>query len=145
MKHIVGEDMTVHSQFKVTEEHQGAPGLAHGGLLAAAFDEALGSVGWLLFNTSVTGRLETDFVRPVPVGTTLYIVARCDGVDGRKTYLSAEGHLDAPDGPVAVRSTAVFISVVLEHFTTHGRPEDVAMAAADPARRERARDFEVNP
>jgi acyl-coenzyme A thioesterase PaaI-like protein len=145
MRHTVGEGLTVYSQFTVSEEHQGAPGLAHGGLLAAAFDEALGSVGWLLFNVSVTARLETDFVRPVPVGTTLHITARCDGVEGRKVYLSAEGHLGEPDGTVAVRSTAVFISVPAEHFATYGRPEDVAAAAADPARRERARAFEVNP
>lgn len=142
MHHTVGEGLTVHSTFTVTEEHQGAPGLAHGGVLAAAFDEAVGSVGWLLQTRSVTVRLETDFVRPVPVGTTLYITARCDAVEGRKIYLSAEGHLNSPDGPAGVRSTAVFLSVPSEHFARHGRPEDVAAAAADPARR---RAFEVNP
>ena len=37
----VGEGATITAEFTVTENHQGAPGLAHGGLLSLAFDEAL--------------------------------------------------------------------------------------------------------
>jgi len=43
-----GEGMTVNAKFTVTEMHQGAPGLAHGGLLSCAFDEALGKLMWLV-------------------------------------------------------------------------------------------------
>ena len=39
MKFIVGEGVRVTSEFVVTEDHEGAPGLAHGGLLSAALDE----------------------------------------------------------------------------------------------------------
>lgn len=116
-----GQDATIVAQFTVTESHQGAPGLAHGGLLACAFDEALGSVaGNLLRLPAVTGRLETDFRRPVPVGSTLFITATLDGMDGRKIYVSADGRLDAEDGPVAVRARALFVRVEFEHFTKHG-------------------------
>lgn len=121
MESTVGDGLSVKSQFTVTEAHQGAPGLAHGGLLACAFDEALGSVaGNLLRLPAVTGRLETDFRRPVPVGSTLFITATLDGMDGRKIYVSAEGRLDAEDGPVAVRARALFVRVEFEHFTKHG-------------------------
>lgn len=142
----VVDGRSVASRFTVTEQHQGAPGLAHGGLLAAAFDEALGALIWLLREPQVTGRLETDFQRPVPVGSTLHITARIDAVDKRKVYCSAEGRLDAPDGPVAVRSTAIFVRVDLSHFQTHGRPEDVEEAAAARAQAKEARaTTEVNP
>ena len=104
------QDSTIVAQFTVTEAHQGAPGLAHGGLLACAFDEALGStVGQLLRQPAVTGRLETDFLRPVPVGSTLHIVGKLDGIAGRKVYASADGRLERPGraggaaGPGAVR------------------------------------------
>ena len=40
----VGEGATITAEFTVTENHQGAPGLAHGGLLSLAFDEALGKL-----------------------------------------------------------------------------------------------------
>ena len=71
----VGEGATITAEFTVTENHQGAPGLAHGGLLSLAFDEALGKLMWLLRSPAVTARLETDFIRPVPLGTTLFITA----------------------------------------------------------------------
>ncbi|MEU6646430.1 PaaI family thioesterase [Saccharomonospora sp. NPDC046836] len=121
MQSTVGDGMVVVSHFTVTETHQGAPGLAHGGLLACAFDEALGAaVGNLLRKPAVTGRLETDFVRPVPVGSTLHITAKLDGVAGRKIYASAEGRLNADDGAVAVRARGLFVTVGFDHFTTHG-------------------------
>ncbi len=66
-----GTALDLTAEFTVTENHQGAPGLAHGGLLSLAFDEALGKLMWLIRSPAVTGRLETDFMKPVPIGTTL--------------------------------------------------------------------------
>lgn len=115
------EGVAIEAVFTVTDAHQGAPGLAHGGLLAAAFDDALGYVLWILGEPAVTGRLETDYLRPVPVGATLFISARCTGVLGRKIWSTGEGRLGAPDGPVAVKAAALFIKVGVEHFAEHGR------------------------
>ncbi|MCP2273019.1 PaaI family thioesterase [Actinokineospora diospyrosa] len=141
----VGDGHHIRSRFTVTEAHQGAPGLAHGGLLACAFDEALGTtVGNLLRRPAVTGRLETDFVRPVPVGTTLVIDAHLDGVAGRKVYVSAEGRIDAEDGPVAVRARALFVLVEIQHFLDNGRTEDLRAVAADPSLLG-SRPVELNP
>ena len=87
--------MNLTGQFVVTDQHQGAPGLAHGGLLALAFDEALGKLMWLLRAPAVTARLETDFMKPVPIGSTLFITAEIVGQEGRKVYSKAEGRLDS--------------------------------------------------
>jgi len=145
MQVTVGEGVRVHGEFIVTAEHQGAPGLAHGGLLGCAFDEALGSLSWLLRRPMVTAHLETDFRRPVPVGSTLHITAECVGVRGRKVFSRATGHLGSPDGPVAVRAAALFLIVGIEHFYEHGRRGDVEAAMDQPAVRALTRDFEVNP
>lgn len=146
MATAIGEGHTVQAKFTVTREHQGAPGLAHGGLLACAFDEALGAVaGQLLRRPAVTAKLETDFLRPVPVGSTLFINAKLDGVAGRKVYVSASGHLDGEDGPIAVSARALFVIVGFEHFTTHGDPDaldKLEAGAREPAHRER---WEINP
>jgi acyl-coenzyme A thioesterase PaaI-like protein len=99
----------------VSELHQGAPGLAHGGVLAAAFDEALGAAAELAHQPLVTVRLECDFHKPVPVGATLHITARCTGVDGRKVYTAGAARL-GPDGPVAARAAGLFLAVPPEHF-----------------------------
>ena len=140
-----GEGLSVIAEFTVSERHQGAPGLAHGGLLAAAFDEALGSLQWLLQVPSVTGRLETDFIRPVPVGSTVHIEAHIVGRAGRKIWSAAEGRLGGPDGPVVVTAAALFIVVPLEHFTEHGRAAEVETARDDDRVRRTVRSFEVNP
>lgn len=140
-----GDGVTVTAEFTVREAHQGAPGLAHGGVLASALDETLGSLNWLLRTIAVTGRLETEFVRPVPVGTLLHLEAEVTAVARRKIYSTATGRIGGPDGPVAVRAEALFIEVKVEHFIDNGRPEEIQAAMSDPDQVRRARAFEVNP
>lgn len=105
--------------FVIGEEHQGARGLGHGGLVAAAFDELLGALNWLLLIPAVTGRLEVDFRKPVPVGRALSMAARIDEVSGRKIWTSGEGTF--ADGTLAAQARGLFIQVPVEHFTKHGR------------------------
>ncbi len=142
---VAGTGLDVTAEFTVRPEHQGGPGLAHGGLLTTAMDETLGTLNWLLHVPAVTGRLETDFLSPVPVGSTLHLRAWITGAHGRKIYSAAEARIGGPDGPVAVRARALFIQVKLEHFTKHGRPEDIEKVLDDPDLMQRARTFEVNP
>jgi acyl-coenzyme A thioesterase PaaI-like protein len=131
-------DLSLTSAFTVTSDHQGAPGLAHGGVLSAVFDEALGVLQVYFREPAVTASLTTQYRRPVPVGSTLHIRAWVDRREGRKLWLCAVGHLDAPDGPVAVEASGLFLVVPHEHFE-QGRPSDVAAARGEPGVRE------VNP
>jgi acyl-coenzyme A thioesterase PaaI-like protein len=132
LKARVGDGLNITAQFTVTENHQGAPGLAHGGLLSLAFDEALGKLMWLLRAPAVTARLETDFLSPVPIGSTLFISARITGQQGRKVYSEAEGRLNAPDGPLAVRAASLFIIVPMKHFLENAPAEYIAAIKANP-------------
>ena len=139
-----GEGMTVTAKFTVTEHHQGAPGLAHGGLLSCAFDEALGKLMWLVREPAVTGKLETSFLIPVQVGTTLHIQAEIVGQEGRKIYCRAAGHLGSLTGPVAVEAAAIFIVVPIEHFIDHA-PEGFREALFGPGAKSPGTEFEINP
>ncbi|SDK30689.1 Acyl-coenzyme A thioesterase PaaI, contains HGG motif [Streptomyces indicus] len=139
------EGVAITAEFTVKPEHQGAPGLAHGGVLATALDETLGSLNWLLRVIAVTGRLETDFVRPVPVDTVLHLEAEVTAVAGRKIYSTAVGRIGGPDGEIAVRADGLFIEVKVDHFIDNGRPEEIQAAMSDPDQVRRARAFEVNP
>lgn len=132
LKAHVGEGLTITGQFTVTENHQGAPGLAHGGLLSLAFDEALGKLMWLLRAPAVTARLETDFLRPVPIGSVLHISARITGQMGRKVYSEAEGRLNGPDGDLAVRAASLFVVVPMKHFLENAPAEYIAAIKANP-------------
>ncbi len=117
----VADGVAVDAVFNVAEAHQGAPGLAHGGVLATAADEALGFLNWLLRRPAVTARLEVDYLRPVPVGSDLHLHAECFAVAGRKTYVRCEGRLDHPDGEPALRAVGLFLAVPIEHFKRHGK------------------------
>ncbi|MFJ2114919.1 MULTISPECIES: PaaI family thioesterase [unclassified Streptomyces] len=140
-----GDGVNITAEFRVKPAHQGAPGLAHGGVLASALDETLGSLNWLLRVIAVTGRLQTEYVRPVPVGALLFLEAAVTAVHGRKIYCSATGRIGGPEGPVAVRADALFIEVKVDHFIDHGHQEEIRAAMADPDQARRVRAFEVNP
>jgi acyl-coenzyme A thioesterase PaaI-like protein len=147
MTFTVGDDVRVVSEFVVTEHHEGAPGLAHGGLLSAALDETQATLLWVLRMPAVTARLETDFLAPVPVGSIVRIEASCLGVTDRKIYTTAEGRLvaapGASGGVLALRSAALFVTVPVEHFKAFGRADLVeASMNRDAGSSDR---IEVNP
>ena len=125
-----GPGLAVTGEFTVGEHHQGAPGLAHGGVLASALDEVMGALNWLLMAPAVTARLEIDYAAPVPVGTALHLAAMIIGQSGRKVYCVAEGRSGDAGGRLLVSARGLFLQVPLEHFHEHGRPEDVRGAAA---------------
>lgn len=141
-----GAEVNITAQFTVTENHQGAPGLAHGGLLSLAFDEALGKLMWMIRSPAVTARLETDFLLPVPIGSVLHITAEITGQVNRKVYTFAEGRLGGADGAVAVKASALYIIVPMSHFFKNAPREYLdyiaehpeLLAFVDP-------DFEINP
>jgi len=140
-----GHELTISSVFEVTEHHQGAPGIAHGGLLALAFDESLSATNWLIRGPAVTAHLEVSYRMPVPVGTRVYIRAEILAVKARKMWSQAEGRLDAPDGPIGVVGEALFMQVGLAHFQKYGRAEDLAVAAQDPQVRAHIEGLDIAP
>ena len=102
------------------ERHQGGPGFVHGGMIAAALDEACGLLAtWYRFPT-VTARIFVRYRRPVPINTELLVRARLTGERGRRLHVRGE----LGDGEtVLAEARAAFLHVPLEHFlaTPEGR------------------------
>ncbi len=71
------ENATVVADFQPREEHQGFPGVIHGGIVAAVLDEALGRTALLGSHPewTLTGRLEVRYRRYVPYGPLLRVRA----------------------------------------------------------------------
>jgi acyl-coenzyme A thioesterase PaaI-like protein len=102
------------------ERHQSAPGLVHGGLVAAALDEACGLLAtWYRF-PNVTGRLFVNYRRPVPINTELLVRANLEREHGRRIYIEGE-LVDGDD--ILADAQGAFVHVPLEHFlgTAEGR------------------------
>jgi acyl-coenzyme A thioesterase PaaI-like protein len=110
---VMGSKDKVRGSFLVTEHHQGAPGLAHGGVIAAAVDEAMGFLIYLLAAPAVTVHLEVDYRKPVPVGSRLELETHIERIDGRKVYAVLTGRVD---DVVHVEATAIYVKVTVEHF-----------------------------
>lgn len=100
----------------------GAPGLVHGGAVAAACDDLFGFVLYVARTPGVTKTLQVDYRSPVPLGEPHRIRARLVEREGRKLHMAAEG--TAPDGGVRFTATALFIEVPRSHFEAFGTFED---------------------
>ena len=68
----------VEGRFFVKQDHQGPPGYAHGGVLAAALDEAMALLVFDEGSVAVTARLEVDLRAPAPVGSFVRVEARVE-------------------------------------------------------------------
>ncbi len=116
------------ARFRFDERHQAGPGLVHGGLVAAALDEACGLlVTWYRF-PSVTARIFVRYRLPVPINTELAVRASLVAERGRRLHVDAQL---SDGGDVLAEARGAFLHVPLEHFlaTPEGR------AAADAWKR----------
>jgi acyl-coenzyme A thioesterase PaaI-like protein len=92
---------------------EGAPGIVHGGFVAAVLDEALGMASALSGRACMTAELTTRFRSHTPISAPLRIEARLVSVDGRKVQTSGE----IIDGDtVLAEASGVFIAVGAEKF-----------------------------
>src|SRR5882672_6573930 len=85
------EGETIVSDFTPKAEHQGFPGVIHGGIVAAVLDEALNRTSMIAHNPgwSMTGRLEVRYRRYVPYGPLLRV--RASLTQQRRRLVQAEG------------------------------------------------------
>ena len=83
---------------------EGPPGHAHGGIIAALFDDATAFLTRLLDETCVASELTVHYRRPVPIGRPLHIEARVTRRDGRRIYTEATMH----DGDTTVARRDVY-------------------------------------
>ncbi|MCU1622907.1 MAG: Thioesterase superfamily protein [Frankiales bacterium] len=100
--------------YTFSDKHAGAPGIAHGGTVAALVDDLCGFSLFIIRKAAVTRKLEVEYLKPVLVGVPYDVVGRVQRVEGRKVFVSAEG--TGPDGTLTFRGSALFIVVELSHF-----------------------------
>jgi uncharacterized protein (TIGR00369 family) len=102
----IDEDGTLHARFLARPEFANRHGTAQGGIVSAMLDSAVSAV--LLAQlpddlTSMTVRLETEFLRPAPL-SVLHAKAWLMTRDERSA--TTRGELSAPDGSIVAAATA---------------------------------------
>lgn len=93
---------------------EGAPGITHGGLVAAAFDDLFGFLLYRVGELAVTRTLTVDYLRPVLLGVDYHFTATVRERAGRRLHVEAAA--TQVDGPQVAAAHATFIIVDVEHF-----------------------------
>lgn len=107
----------VHATCTFDERHEGAPGFVHGGIVATAIDDTLGTLLVLLRRAAVTAHLEVDYRSPAFLHRKMTVESWTERIDGRKLYLAATVH----DGDTLVaEGRALFLQVSVDHFMQGG-------------------------
>lgn len=97
----------VEGRFRARKSHQGFPGVAHGGLAAAAMDEAM---GWAMYAWGVwamTARMEVKYRKPLPLDEDLVVSAEVVRSRGRR--IEAKSEIRGPEGALLAEATGVFV------------------------------------
>jgi acyl-coenzyme A thioesterase PaaI-like protein len=114
------EGESVVSRVTLGQAFEGAPGRAHGGVVAALLDETMGLVMGVHGTFGFTAHLEVTYREAVPVGTAVVARAWLAHRDGRKsTIVATLSHDDA----VLVDASALFIAVDPARFLASLRDE----------------------
>jgi acyl-coenzyme A thioesterase PaaI-like protein len=100
---------TVAGRFFVKQDHQGRPGFAHGGVLAAALDEAAGLAAGEGTEAPIVARLEVDLLAPAPVGSFVRLRASVEREEPGKRWVVAEAFGEQEHGPPLARATALLV------------------------------------
>jgi len=98
----------VEGRFFVKQDHQGPPGVAHGGVLAAALDETMALLLHEERTAALTARLEVELLAPVPVGVFVRVGAAVEEEQGRTLLLAAQASAEEGGEPLA-RARGTFV------------------------------------
>jgi uncharacterized protein (TIGR00369 family) len=98
------------AEYVVPQYGEGAPDIAHGGVVAALADETMALVSMAAATQpTMTAQLQIEYLRPTPSGRPLSIRGRVEQDSGRKMTVLVEG--SDPHGNVCFRARGIAIKV----------------------------------
>ncbi len=102
-------DGCVHADYVPRDEHQGYPGVMHGGLLTTMLDELIGRTAIASDLWCMTAKLEVRFRKPVPIGEPLKLKGEITNKSGR--LLQGRGEIRLADGSLAVEARGTYLRI----------------------------------
>jgi uncharacterized protein (TIGR00369 family) len=118
LKFFVDSDRRIVCRVRVPRRFEGPPGYVHGGIIATLLDEAMSKANRQFGVLAMTRHMEVEYLKPVPLLTTLELSARRVDVAGRKHHCAAE--IRDLSGSVLARGKALFIAIdpriILKHL-----------------------------
>ena len=124
----------VSGRFFPRATHQGWPGVAHGGVAAAALDEAMGWAMYAAGAWAMTARMEVRYRRPLTLGEELLVTAEVTRDRGRR--LEAEAEIRTLSGETLAQASGLFLRVPAER----AEELDASFLGTDQARATEVKD-----
>jgi uncharacterized protein (TIGR00369 family) len=106
---LLAADHSVVCFAAVSDDFEGHPGYAHGGIIATLLDETMSKAVRARGFTAMTRHMEVDYQRPVPSGAPLRLEGRVTHHEGRKHW--AEAKILDSDGAQLAHGKGLFIEV----------------------------------
>ncbi len=106
---LLADDGSVVSFPVVASTLEGHPGYLHGGIIATLLDEAMSKAVRARGSTSMTRKMEVDYLRPVPSEKPLRLEGRIVRDEPRKHW--AEARILNEKGKVLAEAKGFFIEV----------------------------------
>ncbi|HVP05150.1 MAG TPA: PaaI family thioesterase [Dehalococcoidia bacterium] len=101
------DGLKVSGRFTPRKVHQGFPGVAHGGIAAAAMDEAMGWAMYAAGAWAMTVKMQVKYRRPLPLGEEVIVSAETIRDRGRR--LEAVSRIETPAGEVLCEAEGLFL------------------------------------
>ncbi len=99
----------VHATYTPRPEHQGFPGVMHGGLVTAMLDELIGRTAIVNDMWCMTVKLEVRFRKPVPIGADLHLKGEITRQTNRR--LEGRGEVRTEDGTLLAEAQGTYLAV----------------------------------
>jgi acyl-coenzyme A thioesterase PaaI-like protein len=99
----------VHAEYTPREEHQGFPGVMHGGLVTTMLDELIGRTAIASDLWCMTAKLEVRFKKPVPIGAPLQLKGEITKKSAR--LLEGRGEIRLEDGTLAAEAQGTYLRI----------------------------------
>ena len=109
LEFLLADDGSVVSLPVVPRTFDGHPSYLHGGIIATLLDEAMSKAVRAQGKTSMTRKIEIDYLHPVPSGTPIRIEGRVVRNEPRKHW--AEARVVSQKGTVLAEGKGLFIEV----------------------------------
>ncbi len=115
IKYFYDEElMNIYAETLFHKEAQGAPGIVHGGAIAAVLDESMGAASFLIKHPAVTATITVDYRKPLPVEKIVIVRTWIEKVIGKKIFIC--GKLYDSEKTIYANSKGLFIKVTKEEF-----------------------------
>jgi uncharacterized protein (TIGR00369 family) len=104
---FTAEGTGLRAEFTPGPEYQGYEGVLHGGIVAAALDDAMANLFHANGRETLTARLEIRYRREAPIGHRLVVSSTL--VRDRGRVFAAEARLTLPDGTLLADARGTFV------------------------------------